>query len=475
MTLSFFPDRTASPPARRLGLHNRLSLWLTGLVVLWLMALVGLWLHDTRTSIREEMRMGTQVSRHMLRSLTRQAGSETAVLALVQPLGRIRAHELQLQEADGTVRYTSPPSLYKVGRHAPGWFSALLTPRLPGDTLMVGAQRLVLTPDASRAVLDAWDNLVAASGWAALGLVLLAGMARLALRRALLPLHDIMAALDRTGRGRFDTRLPLFAEPDLARISHAFNAMADRLTAAVNENVALEKERELAQHVQSELARERTDMARELHDELAQDITAVRALAGAIAQRSTAQPALHGHAHGIIAVTGEMQEGVRRILQRLRDGDSATWLARLQAHVQAWRQQHGAASGVTLESHFDLDPLRLPAPVAQCALRIVQEGLTNIARHAPGASRVQLSLVGHASALHIGLIDDGNAPATGHAPTALPGCGLGLQGMRERIAALGGQLQAARPDSGGFQLLAVLPLAQAEQPARTTAAEKGAA
>lgn len=437
--------------SRRLGLHNRLSLWLAGWVVLWLLALAGLWLHDTRASIREELLMGTQVSQHMLRSLTRHADNETAVLALVQPLGRIRAHTLQLHNADGTVRYTSPDSSYKAGRSAPQWFSDLLTVQMPTYALPVGTQRLVLRVDASRAVLDAWDGLWAVSGWAVLGVVLLAGAARLALRRALLPLHDIMTALDRMGVGRFDTRLPVFAEPDLARISQAFNAMADRLAAAVNENVALEKERELAQHVHTQLERERHDMARELHDELAQGITAVRALAAAIAQRSTTLPALHGHAHSIIAVTSEMQDGVRRILQRLRQGDGAALIAQLQHSVQTWHHQHAIA----LESHFELGRERLDAHVAQCALRIVQEGLTNIARHATAVNQVRLSLRRSASSLHIHLVDNGSG-STSHSSSQ--GCGLGLQGMRERVAALGGTVHFSRPDCGGFALHATLPL-----------------
>jgi two-component system sensor histidine kinase UhpB len=162
---------------------------------------------------------------------------------------------------------------------------------------------------------------------------------RAALARALSPLEQVMGALDRTGAGRFDTRLPGFATPELARLSRAFNGMADRLQAAVNDNVRLDTQRELAERMQARLAAERRDIARELHDELAQGITAVRALAGAIVQRAPDESALHVPAQGIVAVTGEMQDGVRRILQRLRP--SATGLAEgLEQIFAGWRARH---------------------------------------------------------------------------------------------------------------------------------------
>jgi two-component system sensor histidine kinase UhpB len=131
-----------------------------------------------------------------------------------------------------------------------------------------------------------------------------------------------MDALDRTGRGRFDIRLPVFATPELARLSRAFNGMANRLRAAVDDNVRLETAHEVAEQMQARLQAERQSIARELHDELAQGITAVRALAGAIVQRAPDVPALHIPAQSIVAVTGEMQDGVRNILQRLRPAAS---------------------------------------------------------------------------------------------------------------------------------------------------------
>lgn len=442
------------------SLHTRTGLVLTGLAACLLLVLGSVWLHTTRQAVREEVEAATRVSQQWLQVVLGELQAmpaehrEERVLAVASAIGRVRANVLEVRDASGQLRHVSPPSAYKVGRSAPDWFAALLASDLPSRRLSVGSLELTLRPDPSRSVLDAWDELAGLAGWALALLGLLFIAMRRALGRALRPLDQVMQALDRTGSGRFDTRLPLFASPELARLSGAFNGMADRLKAAVDENVRLETAREVAEQMQdrveAERKAERERIARELHDELAQGITAVRALAGAIVQRTGEQAALHGHAQSIVAVTGEMQDGVRRILHRLRTAEGASLAGRLQQTIDAWGGQHDIA----LSSQVVLNGEALDDEVAQCVLRIVQEGLTNVVRHA-GASRVELSLHQTGEEVLIRLADNGRG--LDGRPSGQAGCGLGLQGMRERVALLGGQLTFASPDEGGFILFATLP------------------
>jgi len=430
---------------------------MTGLAASLLLVLAGLWLHGARHGIHEEVEAASRVSLQWLTALTTEmqrvppAELNTQVLGIVKPLGRIRANELAVFAADGSLLYRSPPPIYKAGRAVPAWFAGVLAPVFVPRTLMLGKLSLVLTPDASRSLIDAWDDLRAMAGWALMLLAALFFAARLALDRALRPLAQVMQALDRTGSGHFDTRLPVFATPELGRISRAFNGMADRLIAAVNDNVRLETEREVDAHLQGRLEAERGSIARELHDELAQGITAVRALAGAIAQRTTEQPALHSHAQSIVAVTGEMQNGVRGILHRLRPPPSHGLAATLQRMLAAWQLQH---EEITLSHHLILGEQSVSDKVAQATVRIVQEGLTNIVRHAQ-ASQVELRITHDAGELQISLADNGLG-ATGQ-PSPQAGSGLGLSGMAERVALLGGQLSIDHRRNQGFCLLARLP------------------
>lgn len=445
------------PRQHRLSLHTRVGLVFTGLVASLLLVLAGLWLHGTRNAIHEEVEAANRVSAQWLKALAGEmrdvpaAALPDRLLGVVRPLGRIRANALEVFAADGRSLYHSPPPSYKAGRAVPTWFAGLLTQEFAPQRIAIGELQLVLQPDASRSVVDAWDELRAMAGWALGLLALIFVCSRLALDRALRPLEQVMAALDRTGSGRFDTRLPVFATPELGRLSRAFNGMADRLTEAVNDNVRLETEHELARCLHDRLEAERRGIARELHDELAQGITAVRALAGAIVQRGDALPAVLMPAQSIVAVTGEMQQGVKNILQRLRPLPGNDFGTVLDRQLAAWQAQHPE---IELSVDLALAASPLADEVAQGVLRIVQEGLTNIVRHS-GASRAELQLSRQAGQCLVRLSDNGRG--RDGRPSAQAGCGFGLAGMAERVAALAGRLEFITPVGGGFCLLAILP------------------
>ena len=218
----------------------------------------------------------------------------------------------------------------------------------------------------------------------------------------------------------------------------------------MEDNVRLKSEREVACLVQARLEDERRAIARELHDTLAQCITGVRALAGAIAQRTSDQPALQQPAQTIVAVTGEMQDGVKAILYRLRSAlehDLGTDIAQA---CTRWELLH---PHIALNCRMDIGTTPLAAELTQTAVRVVQEGLTNIVRHAK-ATQADLCIERSGGWLNIRLSDNGCGLGSG---TGHPGSGLGLTGMRERIAAQGGQLELNTAASGGLCVLARLP------------------
>ena len=108
------------------------------------------------------------------------------------------------------------------------------------------------------------------------------------------------------------------------------------------------------------------------------------------------------------------------------------------------------AAGVEVDVRITGEPRRLPNGVDVAAFRIVQESLTNVARHAE-AHRAEVSICYGDEAIVIEVDDDGPARAGDGQP------GVGIVGMRERAAACGGTLAAGRRPDGGFQVLARLP------------------
>ncbi len=458
----------ASVAARRpLSLRLRLSLVLTALAAAFVLTGGALWLRDARVAIAEEITAAHRVAAQWLGVAARGAAegdpawSEARLLAHLAAVGRIRAHQLEARDAAGRLLYRSPPSTYKAGHDAPAWFARGFEPALAPLHFNAGRLSLRLEADASRAIVDLWDDLAAAAGRALLALAGLFAGCWLALSRALQPLDRVMAALDRTGRGDFDTRLPEHGPAELARLAGAFNAMAARLHRSVADNVRLSHEQAVAHAVTERLEADRRAIARELHDELGQSITAVAALAGAIAQRSGSEAALRRSAETIGEVAAGMHDAVRALLTRLRPprpGPQETLADALRSYLGAWQTRH---PDIELTTELFSGPHPLPDDITLAALRVVQESCTNVVRHAQ-ASRVRVRLLRDDSGLSVEITDNGRGiePATGQP-------GFGLTGMRERVDGAGGSLAISSPPGGGTRIRARLPLAHT--PAESTA------
>lgn len=449
---------------RTSSLQARLSLVLTVLLAVLMAAGVAAWMRETRQAIHEEVEAATRVAHQWLVVLLAENRNgdvlaRERLLTHLAAVGRIRANRLEVFAEGGTKLYVSPDSSYKAGRDAPAWFSDRIAPELAARRMDAGNLEIVLTPDTSRAVLDAWDHLTAALGWACTLLLAIGLATRRAIGHALAPLHDVHTALEQGVHGRFDQRLPEYHTRELALLARSYNRLADSLDESHAENARLEADQTMARTIQARLEQERRAIARELHDELGQSITAVRSLAGAIIQRSADQSGIHGSAQAILAMTGQMQRGVHAILQRLRSNAPNTHGRiedALQAYCTLWASHH---EGIQL--HCDIEPLgeHLDDSVCLALLRVVQESLTNVARHACARHvevRVGLSHetenATRRAEIEIEISDDGRGLGTNPTPDR-----HGLTGMRERITELDGQLELYSPPAGGLCVRARLP------------------
>jgi PAS domain S-box-containing protein len=201
---------------------------------------------------------------------------------------------------------------------------------------------------------------------------------------------------------------------------------------------------------------ERRHIARELHDELGQLLTAIQAEAGAICSSSGAkrEPEIHANAQAIGNSAAEVQNVIRRILGRLRPTllDELGLTESLQEQAMQWRQHHPSIV-CDLELDENLDDL--PESLNITLYRIVQEALTNVANHAH-ASHAKVRLRRETSGpdhLLLTVQDDGE----GMDPK-LSTKGLGMLGMRERIIASGGEFMSHSAPGQGVRIEIQLPL-----------------
>lgn len=214
------------------------------------------------------------------------------------------------------------------------------------------------------------------------------------------------------------------------------------------EQRALEAERTREEAALRRAGEERLRIARELHDSLTHSISIVKLQAGvavhlARKRGESVPPALLA----IQEASGEAMRELRSTLEVLRTDEAMGTPAVL--------VERARAAGLAVDLAVTGEERELPATVEKAVYRIVQEALTNAARHA-GPAKVQVQLAYGEGEVTVAVADDGSA-----APDCPPAPGIGLTGMRERVTALGGTLRAAPRAEGGFEVRAELPLEHA--------------
>ncbi|WP_374359326.1 histidine kinase [Pseudoduganella danionis] len=330
-----------------------------------------------------------------------------------------------------------------------GWLGLeALVPPQPEQQIRIGQQTLYIAPyphsEISERLADTvrlWSTLLFFSGTTLL-------VAWWSADRALRPVRELEASLHRLARGEPDPALPQFDLREFGRVARAIDHLAQALGAA---RVA---QQALARQLIKVREDEKRTLARELHDEMGQTLTALNVTAAHLERHgATMAPAEVGEC--AVELRRELRTcsgQLRGMLKTLRPhGLSAHGLQQALADLlQGWRSKQTA---ITFEL---LLPAELPAVDEQLALviyRVVQEALTNVVRHS-GAVSCTVQLQATAVGLQLDVMDDGCG-----LPSDLAWQG-GLLGMRERISMVDGQLQVWHGPAGGLHLHAQFPVRQ---------------
>ena len=202
---------------------------------------------------------------------------------------------------------------------------------------------------------------------------------------------------------------------------------------------------------------ERARLARELHDVVAHQLSAIAVQAGAARLAAAGDP--QAAVAAIAAIEGQARDGLTELNQLVRELRPATdtgpdtppqpRLGDIPGLIK-----RAAEAGMRAELRVDGEPRPLPPAVELAGYRVVQEGLTNAIRYAAGAAAT-VRLAYRDDGIMVEVTDDGPGAAT--AAAAIRGGGAGLAGLRERARLLGGQLEAGTAAERGFAVRAFLP------------------
>jgi signal transduction histidine kinase len=271
------------------------------------------------------------------------------------------------------------------------------------------------------------------------------------------PIKALVDATRAVGQGDLSQRVERWADDEIGELAEAFNAMTEQLAQA--EQARAERDRlraQLLEQVMTAQEEERRRIARELHDETGQAITTLMVGLRTLMDECPS-PAIQTQAEELRSIAAGTLEGVRNLARELRPSvlDDLGLVAALERYISEYRQRHRLNVDIAVHGLKG----RLPAPVETALYRIVQESLTNIARHAR-ASMVSVLLEQSPGSVRVIVEDNGCGfdPPSGNETHH-----LGLYGMQERAELLGGTFMIESAQGSGTSIFVEVPLALFEQ------------
>lgn len=447
----------------QLSIRTRLNALIGTLLVLALAANVAVIIWSAGPRIRAEddsiVRLTVETVELALGDLQTATDPARDLAALLDRLSRIRHAHVYLESPE------SRPSAHRTQKAmevagAPLWLAQMLHSeraperapvRVPINLSGQPLGTIVIASNPGDEIAEIWDAIVFTLTAGLTLITAVFALTTLAVRQALMPVHNLGNALRLMQGGNYAVALAKTGPPELAEISGNLNELAAALQRSRDDNSRL------TEQIISLEDHERRELARELHDEFGPHLFAVRANLSSIqaeAERD-ASPSAIARVKKCAAALDQisaLQQLNRHVLQRLRP-PALTELGlngALRGLIASWRENN---SGVAIEFFDELGGLTLDATSELTVYRVVQEGLTNAFRHAHATSiRVEIKRPA-ANRLTVRVADNGQGLAGDTKP------GFGLSGMSDRVRALGGTIVLANPPEGGFALDVSLPVA----------------
>jgi len=423
---------------------------LSVVLILIIGGVMAIW--QARQSVQKEINSSFNLALEMLElSFNYPANrmvSEQHWMRQLSTIQKTRHIHISLVNDDGTESDWLADDELSEQESPPAWFNMAVTSDYPSASydirLLDGSTKaLLIRADPIDEVAEAWSESLAFFWSIVLMMMVIFIAINIVFHSMLRTVHAILAGLRRVESGEYGKKLPPFKISEFDAIAAEVNNLSDALDTARQNNQAL------ARHTMHIQENERQTMSRELHDEMGQSLTAVKAMAVATKQP---QAKINEISDSIIGICNHLSVVVRSMMRTLHPLSLADLglAATLTDLVSEWQRRHPT---LKIELNYDEAVDWLNEEVAIHVYRIVQECLTNVVRHSEATEAMVMvrrySIKGQNQVV-IRVEDNGIGGST-------EGEGFGVLGMRERVESMGGQFVFESNGNVGVRVRAWMP------------------
>ncbi len=439
---------------KSLSFHINIRIVISAVLVLSIGGSIAIW--QAKSAIRNEVDSSLSLALQLIQFAYTQPHTqfsrESDWLSGITEMEPVRHLNIQLKTSDGaTVDLTSSaPESHQMDNSPPAWFINLVKgqhPHIEQEINTFDGKKLILTiqADPLDEINEVWQES-RAYYLSILALTLFTFLAvNLVFKQSFKAISTTVGALKDIENGIYDHKLPAFAISEYDRIATAINHLTQVLADTQSQN------RALTRHTMEIQEQERKRLAKELHDELGQSLTAIKLMAVTLIKP---KQDIEHLSRNIVEISDHLMEVVRSMMQQLHPLilSELGLKAALEEMVNRCSERHTELN-ISMNCDDNIDQLNETITIQ--IFRVIQECLTNSLRHA-NAQRITISIQIDTSSdakLSLLITDDGQGCDLQDINT-----GFGLSSMKERIQSIGGHFQIQSSRGTGMQIEAFIPL-----------------
>ena len=450
-----------------MSLRIRLNILITTLLVILFLFSSYYTISHARNSVHSEVESSTQLALQLIQAASSSSLSERDKIASdeqkhvkfirkLTELDMIRHVHIEIRSPTELLNPADDDILF-IKSDAPKWFIQLIQPpateiRRWLYTPVTSPIDVLIKPDPLDEIHESWIETRNILVFLSIFIILANILIYFVIGIYLSPIERILEGLASIRQGNYKLRLPNFRLPELDRISQQFNHMTQVLSETKVRNQLLTKR---SLEIQEE---ERQNLSQELHDELGQTITAIKAVAVSISNKTTIEKRyINSSVRTIVQYSDHIYQVAKNMMHRLRPSvlDEFGLVKALQNMVDEWNDNQ---ENIFCDFTFEDVPSNLSDSLRISLYRITQEGLTNTLKYSKasnvsvkirkvvddGVEKINLKIEDNG----IGMDKDGVKP------------GFGILGMRERVEMNEGEFAIDSAPEAGVKINILVPLSK---------------